>query len=149
MWINSVGTVVVTLVQFNGRPGRIPRLQSHQTSLLSVFNCLGRLYSGIVSDNARSRVSLMRGLLVCSAWLSQEEKSSREEGSVSRLSELTGVDSQLGILPIWWLLFQSLTFFASQWLARQAATLGPLSWATSLVGFSYGQFFGLAPVILL
>lgn len=43
----------------------------------------------------------------------------------------------------------SLTFLLSQWLAESASDLSSLSWATSFVGFSYGQFFGLAPLLLL
>lgn len=45
--------------------------------------------------------------------------------------------------------FMCLTFIISQMLARSADDLSSLSWATSLVGFSYGQFFGLAPIVML
>lgn len=55
----------------------------------------------------------------------------------------------MGIKPVWWLVFIAGCFFISQILARSALTLSDLSWATSLVGFSYGQLYGVFPLILL
>lgn len=55
----------------------------------------------------------------------------------------------MGIKPVWWLIFIAGCFFISQVLARNALDLSSLSWATSLVGFSYGQLYGVFPLILL
>lgn len=48
--INNLGTLVVTLVPRDKDPREVAKLQASLVSLLSVFNCIGRLFSGFVGD---------------------------------------------------------------------------------------------------
>ncbi|KAL8283172.1 hypothetical protein RQP46_005950 [Phenoliferia psychrophenolica] len=50
MYINNVGTVTRTLSPLDADPRKVAAAQAHLVSLLSVFNCLGRLTAGFVSD---------------------------------------------------------------------------------------------------
>ncbi|GAA5925718.1 hypothetical protein JCM10213_008867 [Rhodosporidiobolus nylandii] len=52
MFINNIGLVALTLSSSDGDPDprSIARSQAHLVSLLSVFNCLGRLFVGFASD---------------------------------------------------------------------------------------------------
>lgn len=52
MFINNVGTVARTLSPLDADPREVATAQAHLVSLLSIFNCLGRLTSGFVSDYA-------------------------------------------------------------------------------------------------
>ena len=56
---------------------------------------------------------------------------------------------QFGLKPVWWLLFMSLCMFLGQSLANSSEDFASLGWATSVIGFAYGQFFGISPIILL
>ena len=48
--INNIGTVTRTLSPLDADSRKVAAAQAHLVSLLSVFNCLGRLASGFVSD---------------------------------------------------------------------------------------------------
>lgn len=50
MYINNIGTVVATLEPTGSSPISVAKLQASLVSLLSIFNCIGRLLAGFSSD---------------------------------------------------------------------------------------------------
>lgn len=50
MYINNIGTVVATLEPLGSDAKSVVKLQASLVSLLSIFNCLGRLLAGFSSD---------------------------------------------------------------------------------------------------
>jgi len=62
MMINNLGTMLVALYGAGGTDETVRQYQAHGVSVLSLFNCFGRVFAGTVSDQ------LKRGLSVGRVW---------------------------------------------------------------------------------
>ncbi|ORY86094.1 major facilitator superfamily domain-containing protein [Protomyces lactucae-debilis] len=66
MWINNIGNNLVALYRAEVNslaemdPVVLERLQAANVSVLSLFNCAGRIFGGVVSDVAKTRIRLQR-----------------------------------------------------------------------------------------
>ncbi|KAI8447082.1 major facilitator superfamily domain-containing protein [Phakopsora pachyrhizi] len=91
MVINNIGTIVETLYESEPNNGSQREMRGHQAaavSMISLFNCLGRIFAGVVSDFLESRIKLRRVwwlTLISSLFL------------ISQLLGLTYIDSLRGV----------------------------------------------------
>lgn len=75
MWINNVGTNLIALLRFEYLPESFPpaeyvKLQAFNVSLLSIMNCVGRIFAGLTSDYMQRRHGVQRSIyLVLSSAL--------------------------------------------------------------------------------
>lgn len=65
MWINNVGTNLIALVRAEYLPEPFPttaleKLQAFNVSLLSLMNCVGRIFAGLTSDYILHRYGIPR-----------------------------------------------------------------------------------------
>ncbi|KAI8820966.1 major facilitator superfamily domain-containing protein [Fimicolochytrium jonesii] len=132
MYINNIGAIILALSPPHTTTTLLPRAvvtnsiastQAHHVSLISIFNCLGRITTGVASDAAYSRYATPRLVFLLGA------------AGVMFVAQVV-----VTFLP------ESIT------LSTSTATLIPpthlLTLATTLVGFSYGSLFSTAPVIV-
>ncbi|TPX59123.1 hypothetical protein SpCBS45565_g07826 [Spizellomyces sp. 'palustris'] len=55
MFINNIGAIVVSLFPLASDPVLISKAQARQVSIISVFNCAGRIITGLASDTAQRK----------------------------------------------------------------------------------------------
>lgn len=114
MYINNVGSVVLSLAN-KGAPAdfdpiEVAKLQAAQVSIISIYNCLGRIVMGFVSDIFKNRFRVKR---------------------------------------VWFCCVTSIFFVISQLAAQSATNVNNLWHVSALLGFAYGNIFGLLPVVTL
>lgn len=75
MYINNLGNNLTALYRAENSPEsfsqvQLERLQALNVSVLSILNCVGRMFSGLVSDQLKHRFGVQRSaFLVLSASL--------------------------------------------------------------------------------
>ncbi|EJU05967.1 MFS general substrate transporter [Dacryopinax primogenitus] len=72
MWINNVGSVAQALWRYNhpDDPDGYSKLQAAQVSIVSIFNCLGRILIGVSSDVSQHHLGAKRSYLLSFVALS-------------------------------------------------------------------------------
>ncbi|EGG08069.1 uncharacterized protein MELLADRAFT_77446 [Melampsora larici-populina 98AG31] len=105
MIINNIGTMIATL-DFQEHPPTsthpsdpnnssiVSHIQSNQVSLLSVFNCLGRIFAGLISDTLEARYGLSKVWWLCwvsSLFLLSQYLGQQVVKNLSSISLLTGL----------------------------------------------------------
>ncbi|KZO93801.1 MFS general substrate transporter [Calocera viscosa TUFC12733] len=72
MWINNVGSVAQALWRYNHPedPDGFAKLQAAQVSIVSIFNCLGRILIGVSSDVSSHHLGAKRSYLLSFVALS-------------------------------------------------------------------------------
>lgn len=137
MYINNLGTVIRSLAPPSATPAQISLSQANLVSLLSVFNCAGRIVTGSLSDyglhHAPQKWRFSR------VWWNGE------------LHELRRTRARLTILLLLEVSTASL-YAISQILASAAVSIhGPwgLITPTILTGFAHGSLFGVSGVLIL
>lgn len=111
MYINNVSNTLVALLRYEtGLDDRaaLEVLQQLNVSVLSIFNCLGRIWAGVVSDLAKQRFGIQR-----SAFL----------------------------------LASAVIFLVLNVCILANRSSGSVVFFTALMGFAYGEMFGIAPVL--
>lgn len=152
MIINNIGTIVATLhfKQYHDAPNPITipsvaHFQSAQVSLLSIFNCLGRVFAGTLSDTLQTRYGLPRVWWLC--WISGLFLISQYIGSqivttLSSVSILTGLTgfaygNMYGIGPILMLEWFGVHHFATNF---GFLNLAPVS-SSQIFNLAFGQIY--------
>ncbi|KAJ3296728.1 hypothetical protein HK104_001289 [Borealophlyctis nickersoniae] len=67
MYINNIGAIVVALSSAPSDSPPVSRTQSTQVSLISIFNCIGRIVTGIASDYAKRVAGIRRDVFLIGA----------------------------------------------------------------------------------
>lgn len=147
MWINNVGTVV--------GERNFPTCVAALTDSLHSHPCQIQRHSRQLYTPTIASDIVIVLVQVCFPFQVTAPIADLRYASDSCLGRLfigaasDSASSRYGIRPVWWLVCLCLSFIASQFIARSSAELGRLSIATSVTGFAYGEFYGLAPIILL
>lgn len=155
MIINNIGTIIATLDfqqhPFTGNPSdpnrssTVSHIQSNQVSLLSVFNCLGRIFAGTISDTLEARFNLSKVWWL--SWVSSLFLLSQVLGyqvvknlsSISLLTGLTGFayGNMYGCGPNLMIVWFGVDHFATNF---GFLNLAPV-FAGQIINLSFGQIY--------
>ncbi|KAH9811603.1 major facilitator superfamily domain-containing protein [Melampsora americana] len=152
MIINNLGTIIATLdFQQPSSPSdpnhssNLAHLQSNQVSLLSIFNCLGRIFAGTISDTLEARLGLSKvwwlGWVSSLFFLSQAlgYQVVKNLASISILTGLTGFayGNMYGTGPNLMIIWFGVDHFATNF---GFLNLAPV-FAGQIFNLSFGQIY--------
>ncbi|KZT51818.1 MFS general substrate transporter [Calocera cornea HHB12733] len=124
MWINNVGSVAQALWRYNHPedPDGFAKLQAAQVSIVSIFNCLGRILIGVSSDVSSHHLGAKRSYLlsfVALSFIVSQLVASRIERATHLwvASMLLGLSygSVFGIMPMVSLEWFGMGHFSQNW----------------------------------
>ncbi|GHJ84877.1 hypothetical protein NliqN6_1279 [Naganishia liquefaciens] len=126
LYINNVGTVVLALFnaskEVQADPFEVARVQATQVSVVSVWNCLGRISMGVASDYAKTRWGVGRvwfTLFIALLFLTSQiaVQTTHDVANLATVSGLLGLayGNLFALLPIVVLEWFGLANFSMNW----------------------------------
>lgn len=165
MYINNVGSVVLALANNASSPAptsgkfdeiEVARVQATQVSVISVWNCLGRVSMGrfhllFFQGGGRLRLIFCRGVGMLSDYAKTRFGINRVRPIPTLLPHplLRTANHPDPRKQVWFTLLIALIFLASQVSAQMTQDMYALSRVSGLLGMAYGNLFALLPIVVL